>query len=87
MSLALRAAERGGDQVVIAEHVEVAVEQRTLLRDFSSRVIRGDVIGLIGPNGAGKTPLLRTIVGERAPDRGGVRGGGCLVAWSAWQDR
>ncbi len=78
MSLALRAAERGGDQVVIAEHVGVAVEGRTLLRDFSSRVIRGDVIGLIGPNGAGKTTLLRTIVGERAADGGEVRVGGSI---------
>jgi ATP-binding cassette subfamily F protein 3 len=78
MSLALRAAERGGDQVVVAEHVEVAVEGRTLLRDFSARVIRGDVIGLIGPNGAGKTTLLRTIVGERAPQKGEVRVGGSI---------
>jgi ATP-binding cassette subfamily F protein 3 len=78
MSLALRAAERGGDQVVVAEHVGVAVEGRTLLRDFSARVIRGDVIGLIGPNGAGKTTLLRTIVGERAPNAGEVRVGGSI---------
>jgi ATP-binding cassette subfamily F protein 3 len=78
MSLALRAAERGGDQVVVAEHVDVAVEGRTLLRDFSARVIRGDVIGLIGPNGAGKTTLLRTIVGERAPQQGEVRVGGSI---------
>ena len=78
MSLALRAAERGGDQVVVAEHVDVAVEGRTLLRDFSARVIRGDVIGLIGPNGAGKTTLLRTIVGERAPQKGEVRVGGSI---------
>ncbi|MFL5562340.1 MAG: ABC-F family ATP-binding cassette domain-containing protein [Gemmatimonadaceae bacterium] len=78
MSLALRAAERGGDQVVVAEHVDVAVEGRTLLRDFSARVIRGDVIGLIGPNGAGKTTLLRTIVGERSPQAGEVRVGGSI---------
>jgi ATP-binding cassette, subfamily F, member 3 len=78
MSLALRATERGGDQVVVTEHVDVAVEGRTLLRDFSARVIRGDVIGLIGPNGAGKTTLLRTIVGERAPEAGEVRVGGSI---------
>ena len=79
MSLSLRAAERGGDQVVVAEHVDVAVEGRTLLRDFSARVHRGDVIGLIGPNGAGKTTLLRTIVGERTPQRGEVRVGGSIA--------
>ena len=79
MSLSLRAAERGGDQVVVAEHVDVAVEGRTLLRDFSARVHRGDVIGLIGPNGAGKTTLLRTIVGERTPQGGEVRVGGSIA--------
>ena len=79
MSLSLRAAERGGDQVVVADHVDVAVEGRALLRDFSARVHRGDVIGLIGPNGAGKTTLLRTIVGEREPQGGEVRVGGSIA--------
>ncbi|NUQ21380.1 MAG: ATP-binding cassette domain-containing protein [Gemmatimonadaceae bacterium] len=81
MSLALRAAERGGDQVVVTEHVDVAVEGRTLLRDFSDitfTIARGDVIGLIGPNGAGKTTLLRTIVGERQPQGGEVKVGGSI---------
>jgi ATP-binding cassette subfamily F protein 3 len=78
MALQLSAAERGGDQVVVAEKVTVAVEGRTLLRDFSARVIRGDVIGLIGPNGAGKTTLLKSIVGEREPEAGEVRVGGSI---------
>ena len=38
--------------------------------DFSTRIVRGDRIGLIGPNGAGKTTLLRLLVGELAPDDG-----------------
>jgi ATP-binding cassette subfamily F protein uup len=45
----------------------------TVLRDFSTRVIRGDRIGLIGPNGAGKTTLLRILLGELTPDEGEVR--------------
>jgi ABC transport system ATP-binding/permease protein len=44
-----------------------------VLRDFSTRVIRGDRIGLIGPNGAGKTTLLRILLGELTPDEGEVR--------------
>jgi ATP-binding cassette subfamily F protein 3 len=78
MALQLSAAERGGDQVAVAEHILVAVEGRTLLRDFSARVIRGDVIGLVGPNGAGKTTLLKSIVGEREPEGGEVRVGGSI---------
>jgi ATP-binding cassette subfamily F protein uup len=50
-----------------------AAEPTTVLRDFSTRVIRGDRIGLIGPNGAGKTTLLRILLGELTPDEGEVR--------------
>jgi ATP-binding cassette subfamily F protein 3 len=73
MALRLEADSRGGDQVLIAQNLRVAIEGRVLLDNFSVRVRRGDVIGFIGPNGAGKTTLLRTFVGERAPDAGEVR--------------
>ncbi|MDP2262570.1 MAG: ATP-binding cassette domain-containing protein [Hydrogenophaga sp.] len=46
---------------------------RTVIRDFTGTVLRGDKIGLIGPNGAGKTTLLKIILGELAPDSGTVR--------------
>ncbi|MGM9428674.1 ABC-F family ATP-binding cassette domain-containing protein [Hydrogenophaga sp. MI9] len=49
--------------------------QRTVIRDFSATILRGDKIGLIGPNGAGKTTLLKIILGELAPDSGTVRQG------------
>ena len=48
---------------------------QTVVKDFSTRIIRGDRIGLIGPNGAGKTTLLRLLLGEIAPDTGEVRHG------------
>jgi ATP-binding cassette subfamily F protein uup len=50
-------------------------QQRTVIRDFSCRIMRGDKIGLIGPNGAGKTTLLRLILGELEADEGSVRQG------------
>jgi ATP-binding cassette subfamily F protein uup len=46
-----------------------------VVRDFSTRVMRGDRIGLIGANGAGKTTLLRLLLGEIPPDEGEVRQG------------
>jgi ATP-binding cassette, subfamily F, member 3 len=73
MSLRLEADARGGDQVLVADNIRVAIGDRLLLDRFSARVQRGDVIGFIGPNGAGKTTLLRTIVGERQSDGGEVR--------------
>jgi ABC transport system ATP-binding/permease protein len=45
------------------------------IQSFSTRILRGDRIGLIGPNGAGKTTLLRMLLGELAPDAGTVRRG------------
>jgi ATP-binding cassette subfamily F protein uup len=46
---------------------------RSVVRDFSCRILRGDKVGLIGPNGAGKTTLLRLILGELEPMTGKVR--------------
>ena len=73
MSLRLETDARGGDQVLVADKVRVAIGDRVLLDRFSASVRRGDVIGFIGPNGAGKTTLLRAFVGERRPDGGEVR--------------
>ncbi|MEO7136686.1 MAG: ABC-F family ATP-binding cassette domain-containing protein [Gemmatimonadales bacterium] len=73
MSLRLETDARGGDQVLVADKVRVAIGDRVLLDRFSASVRRGDVIGFIGPNGAGKTTLLRAFVGERRSDGGEVR--------------
>src|SRR3954451_9353327 len=56
--------------VIDAEVVSKSYGERTIIRDFSLRVQRGDRIGLVGPNGAGKTTLLRLLTGELAPDSG-----------------
>ena len=78
----LTAASRGGDQVLVAEHVKVAIPDRVLLDRFSARVNRGDVIGFVGPNGAGKSTLLKTLLGERPAEGGTVKlGDGTIVAY------
>ncbi|HEX6670463.1 MAG TPA: ABC-F family ATP-binding cassette domain-containing protein, partial [Gemmatimonadales bacterium] len=73
MALRLAADGRGGDQVLAASAVRLEIEGRTLLHDFTTRISRGEVVGLVGPNGAGKSTLLRAIVGDRAPDGGELR--------------
>ena len=65
-------AEPSGQVVVEAENVRKAFGDRVVVRDFSTRVVRRDRIGVIGPNGAGKTTLLRMLVGELAPDEGTI---------------
>ncbi|WP_269531955.1 ATP-binding cassette domain-containing protein [Chitinimonas sp. BJYL2] len=71
----LDSGEKSGKLVAELENVSKGFEGRTLIRDFTTRILRGDKIGLIGPNGAGKTTLLKLILGELAPDTGTVRQG------------
>jgi ATP-binding cassette subfamily F protein uup len=58
--------------VITAEQVSKSYGGRTIIRDFSFRVQRGDRIGLVGANGAGKTTLLKLLTGEVEPDSGSV---------------
>ena len=82
MAVRFEAADRGGDQVLVAEDLEVEIGERTLLKGFSAIARRGDVIAVVGPNGAGKTTLLATLLGERPPLLGSVRiGSGISPAW------
>jgi ATP-binding cassette subfamily F protein 3 len=82
MVLQLEAADRGGDQVLVAERLSVTVGDRVLIRSFSAVARRGEVIALVGPNGAGKTTLLATLLGARPPASGEARlGSGVTAEW------
>ena len=75
VALEVSEAERGGSLIIEAEHVAKRYDERTIVRDFSTRIARGARVGIIGPNGAGKTTLLRLLTGALAPDAGRVRVG------------
>ncbi|HEX7546222.1 MAG TPA: ABC-F family ATP-binding cassette domain-containing protein, partial [Gemmatimonadaceae bacterium] len=79
MELRLEISERGGDRVISAEALTVAIGDRVLVREFSATANRGDVIALVGPNGAGKTTLIKTLLGEREPQGGAVKLGGSVT--------
>ncbi len=72
VELGVAEAERSGKLVAELSHVSKSFGARTVIRDFSCRILRGDKIGLIGPNGSGKTTLLKLILGELQPDSGTV---------------
>lgn len=75
VQLDLGTADRSGHVVFEAEHIAKSFGGRPIVRDFSTRVMRGDRVGLVGPNGVGKTTLLRMLVGELAPDAGTIERG------------
>ncbi|MCX3309431.1 ABC transporter ATP-binding protein [Pantoea vagans] len=68
-------ASRSGKIVFELENVDYAVGGKTLVKDFSTQVQRGDKIALIGPNGCGKTTLLRLMLQQLKADHGRVHSG------------
>jgi ATP-binding cassette subfamily F protein uup len=65
--------DRSGRLVAVAESISKSYDSRPIVRKFSTRIMRGDRVGIIGPNGAGKTTLLNLLIGALAPDTGEVR--------------
>ncbi|QDP19914.1 ABC-F family ATP-binding cassette domain-containing protein [Sphingomonas xanthus] len=58
--------------VIDADRVTKRFGERTIIKDFTLRIQRGDRIGLVGANGSGKTTLLKLLTGELKPDSGTV---------------
>ena len=67
-----------GKLVIEAKHVQKAYGDRTIIDDFSTRVLRGDRLGVIGANGAGKTTLISVLTGTLEPDSGTIKLGANL---------
>jgi len=66
-------ADLSGRLVIVAEEISKSFDGRTVVRDVSTRIIRGDRLGIIGRNGAGKTTLLNMLTGKLQPDSGTVK--------------
>jgi len=80
LNLSVAEAEGGGKTVIEAEHLAKSYRREDgtpvpLVNDFSTRIRKGDRIGVIGPNGAGKTTLIKLLTRDLEPDRGTVRHG------------
>ena len=61
--------------VIEAKHVCKSFQGRDIVKDFSTRIIKGNKIGIVGPNGAGKTTLIKLLTKRLEPDSGFVRMG------------
>ena len=73
VTLTMQDARLSGKLVIEATDVSKGYGGRPIVRDFSTRIERGDRIGVAGPNGAGKTTLINLLTGALAPDSGTIR--------------
>ena len=74
-SMQLQEAERSGALVIEAKTVGFAYGGRSVIRDLTTTIMRGDKVGIIGPNGSGKTTLLRLLLAQSSPISGTIRHG------------
>jgi ATP-binding cassette subfamily F protein uup len=86
VNMAAAEAERSGALVIEAKGVGKSYD-RPVVVDFSTRIERGDRIGIVGPNGSGKTTLVNLLTGALAPDAGTVRLGANLAMATLDQHR
>jgi ATP-binding cassette subfamily F protein uup len=68
-------AERSGRLVIEAEDLDFAYQDRTVFKDFTTLILRGDKVGVIGSNGCGKSTLLKVLLGQLPPQSGQLRHG------------
>jgi ATP-binding cassette subfamily F protein uup len=80
-------AEKSGAQVIEAKGISKSFGAQRIIQDFSTRVMRGDRIGIVGPNGSGKTTLVNLLTGTLAPDGGEIRLGANLQMAALDQSR
>ena len=73
LSMGLASSGTSGKRVIEAKNLAKAYGGRTLIKSFSTRILRGDRVAIVGPNGAGKTTLVKILLGEIAPDTGSVQ--------------
>ncbi|WP_169196850.1 ATP-binding cassette domain-containing protein [Devosia sp. MC1541] len=78
VTLAVSEGRTSGALVAEADMVSKSFGERTVVREFSTRVLRGDRVGIVGPNGAGKTTLIKMLTGLLEPDTGTIKLGSAI---------
>jgi ABC transport system ATP-binding/permease protein len=78
VAMAAAEAERSAALVIEAKSISKRHGGPPVVADFSTRILRGDRIGIVGPNGSGKTTLVNLLIGALVPDSGSVRLGANL---------
>ncbi|MBV9557859.1 MAG: ATP-binding cassette domain-containing protein [Pseudolabrys sp.] len=76
-----------GALVIEAKGLSKAYGGKAIVSNFSTRIQRGDRIGIVGPNGSGKTTLIGLLTGTLTPDSGSVKLGSNLAIATLDQHR
>ena len=76
----IQKADVSGKMVFEAENIKFSYGENLIIDNFSTRILRGDRLGIIGPNGCGKTTLLKILLGEIESDSGMVKRGARIDA-------
>jgi ATP-binding cassette subfamily F protein uup len=86
-TLAAAEADASGALVIEAHRIIKSFGERPIVANFTTRIRRGDRVGIVGPNGTGKTTLISLLTGALAPDDGTVRLGANIAMTTLDQGR
>lgn len=75
VNFAKQTSQQSGKEIFVAEHLSFSYDENSIIKDFSSIVLRGDKIGILGPNGVGKSTLIQLLLKQLEPTSGEVRHG------------
>jgi ATP-binding cassette subfamily F protein uup len=73
MEMSIDSGGTSGRLVAELKGVSKAFGERTLLKNFSTRIMRGDRLAIVGPNGAGKSTLVKLLLGQQPADSGEIK--------------
>jgi len=72
VNLQVESGESSGKIVAVAENISKSFGDKVIVKSLTTKIMRGDRIGILGPNGVGKSTLLKMLLGELKPDTGTV---------------
>lgn len=78
----INVAEASGKKVIVTHNLGFKYGDQTIVEGLTTKIMRGDKVGIIGPNGVGKTTLVQLLLGELEPQTGSVKlGTGLEIAY------
>jgi ABC transport system ATP-binding/permease protein len=74
IKFAIHQGKRGSKSVIETKDLNFHyIPNDIMVKNLSTKIVRGDKVGIIGPNGSGKTTLIKLLLGEIDPLEGTVQ--------------